>query len=147
MKTISLLLALCFSMNVFASTGTIQELETALDNYTYAVTVEWDQKDQDFYQTESKIFEAEIKRLMDAGLSVDDMLKVAEKKLGNKELIQALKHEISLGTDLDTILKNYQNHFYSRGASWDSDDWAILGQVAMVVTFVVLVVKYGVLRS
>lgn len=65
MKLTALLLTFCFSLNVMASTGTVQELERHLDEYQYALTVEWDQKDQSFYQTQMIM---ELSRLI---LSVD----------------------------------------------------------------------------
>jgi L-rhamnose isomerase len=46
MKIISLVLALCLSLNVFAASGTHKELELLIDSYQFDLSVEWDQKDQ-----------------------------------------------------------------------------------------------------
>ena len=50
MKVMSLLLSLCLTLNLLAASGPVQEIERQVDEYQHALTVEWDQKDQKFYE-------------------------------------------------------------------------------------------------
>ncbi|MFL5785777.1 MAG: hypothetical protein ACJ76H_14260, partial [Bacteriovoracaceae bacterium] len=70
-KLFSLLLVLCFSVNVMASSTS--GLERAMDDYQFALTVEWDQKDQAVYQAKTDAFFAEMaKMIADEGLTKED---------------------------------------------------------------------------
>ena len=77
MRFVSLLVAFCFSLNVMASTGTIQELEKHMDDYQYALSVEWDQQDQAFYDAQTKVFFAKMATLIsEGGLSQAEVVKM-----------------------------------------------------------------------
>lgn len=134
MRIMSLVLVLCFSFNVLASSGTIQELEKHFDSYHYALTVEWDQKDQKVYDQHTKMFFASLEKLIvEEGLTQEEILKFLEKKLENRGDLEALKARISLlprtnnTEELVKILKDSSKDFYQRGASWDGDVMLIVG--------------------
>jgi len=133
MRFVSLLLAFCFSMNVMASTGTIQELERHLDEYHYALSVEWDQKDNEFYEKETNEFFSKLQTLIkEEGLTQEQIMTLAEKKVNNKAVVDALKLKLSLLTnqtsaeELAKIIKETSKDFYDQGASWN-------GQVVLTV--------------
>ena len=65
MKITAWLLCLCFTMNVFASTG----LSEAVDEYNYAMSVEWDHADQAFHDTQTEIFFSKVSSHMGNGLT------------------------------------------------------------------------------
>lgn len=141
MRIVSLLIAFCFSMNVMASTGTIQELEKHLDDYHYALSVEWDQKDQAFYDAQTKTFFANIEKLIkEDGLSQDQIMKLAETKTQNKEALNALKLKLAVlskgasADELMAIVKDASKDFYAKGASWNGD---------VVITTVIVAVIVG----
>ncbi len=148
MKAIALVLSFCFSLNVLAAHGTIQELEKSFDNYTYAVTVEWDQKDNDFYQAATKNLFKELDALVKSGdVTKEDILALAEKKIGNKQSFEAIKAKLnlSLNSAMSTeevvrVLQDQSSSFYDRGASWSGDVWTIGGIVAglALVTFLII---------
>lgn len=126
MRFVSLLIAFCFSMNVMASTGTIQELERHMDDFQYALSVEWDQKDQAFYDAQTKNFFDNISKLInEKGLTKEQVLKLVESKIKNKDSFEALKLKVSLLSknasteDLVNIVKDASKDFYSQGASWN----------------------------
>ena len=128
MRFISLLVAFCFSMNVMASTGTIQELERHMDDYTYALSVEWDQKDQAFYEAQTKnFFEKMSKLINEQGLSNAEVLKMVEAKTKNKAALEALKLKLSVLSkgasteELVKIVKDSSKDLYSQGASWNGE--------------------------
>jgi hypothetical protein len=126
MRFVSLLVAFCFSLNVMASTGTVQELERSMDDFHYALSVEWDQKDQAFYEAQTKIFFEKMNDLIvNGGLTQDEILKLVESKSKNKAAIEALKLKLSLlpknlsTTELADIVKQNAKDFYAEGASWN----------------------------
>lgn len=126
MKNIALFLALCFTMNVFASVGPIQKFEKSLDSYNYTLSVEWDQKDEAFKKEATKKFLSEIKSLIEnENLNKEDVIFLLEKKVNNKETIEAIKLRTSLLGDIRTsnefaeTIMNSSEDFYSRGASWN----------------------------
>lgn len=128
MRFMSLLVALCFSMNVFASTGTIQELERQIDDYNYALSVDWDQKDAKVYEAKTNEFFAKLQKLIkEEGLTQTELMTVVENKMGNKEALAALKLKLSVlssattAEQLSQIIKDSSKDLYSRGASWNGD--------------------------
>lgn len=126
MRIISLLVAFCFTFNVMASTGTVQELERVLDDYQYSLSVEWDQKDSEFYDVKTKEFFGKLERLIkEEGLTQDQMMSLIEKKANNPSVINALKLKLSLldqgssTDDLVALIKDSTKDLYSQGASWN----------------------------
>lgn len=126
MKLVSLLVAFCFSLNVFASSGVVSELEKELDTYHYALSVEWDQKDEAFYDAKTAEFFEALKILIkDNGLSQTQLMTVMEKKISNKNLLESMKLKMSLlktgssAEDLARMIKESTKDMYSHGASWN----------------------------
>lgn len=125
-KLFSLFLVLCFSANVFA--GSTAGLERALDEYQYALTVEWDQKDQKVYQAKTDAFFAEMAKLIsEQNLSKEEVAAVAEAKMKNKAQLEALKLKLALAgkasssQQLAGVLQDSVKDMYSQGASWNGD--------------------------
>lgn len=128
MRIVSLIVAFCFSLNVMASTGTIQELEKHMDDYQYALSVEWDQQDQAFYEAQTKEFFGKMAKLIkEDGLSQEQVLKLVELKTKNKAALEALKLKVSLlakdasAEELANIVKESAKDLYSQGASWNGE--------------------------
>ena len=125
MKFVSLLVAFCFSLNVMASTGTIQELERSIDEYQYALTVDWDQKDEKFYEERTQIFFNQMAKLIEAGLSQKEIQTLVEKRVNNNKAVEALKLKLSLtaknvsSEELAKVVKEATKDLYAQGASWN----------------------------
>ncbi len=136
-KLFSLLLVLCFSANVFA--GSTAGLERALDEYQFALTVEWDQKDQKVYQAKTDAFFAEMAKVISQeGLSREQIISVAEAKMKNKAQLEALKLKLALAgkagssQELGKVLQESVKDMYSSGASWNGEAvLPILGGIAV----------------
>jgi hypothetical protein len=127
MKIISLFVAFCFSLNVMAASGTIKELERHLDDYHYALSVEWDQQDDKFYQAQTSAFYAKLKQLiMEKGISQEQILSLVEGKVNDKAALEALKLRLSLANytsspeELARIVRESSKDFYAQGASWSA---------------------------
>lgn len=127
-----MILALTLSMNVFA--GSVVELEKSLNDYHYALTVEWDQKDAVFYEAKSAEFFAKMAKLIkEEGLSQAEVMKFAESKM-SKASLEALKLKFSLlskgssAEELAQVIKESSKNLYAQGASWNGE--AIIPVVA-----------------
>jgi hypothetical protein len=128
MRFLSLLVAFCFSLNVLASTGTVQELERVLDDYHYSLAVEWDQKDQAFFNAKTEVFFSKLANLMkEDGLSQAQIMTLIEKKSGNKKMVDALQLKMSLMSkgvttkELTDLVKSSSKDLYAQGASWNGE--------------------------
>lgn len=142
MRIVSLLVAICFSFNVMASTGTIQELEASLNDYQYSLSVEWDQKDQAFYDAKTQEFFAKIEKLIkEDGLTQEQLLSFAAMKINNKALVNAIKLKASLlknatAEDLASMISESSKDMYSKGASWNGEIIIPVVGVLVAVAFV-----------
>lgn len=142
MKFMSLLVAFCFSMNVFAATGSLAALEQTVDEYQYALTVEWDQKDAKFYDAQTTAFFAKLQKLIqDKGLNQDDIMAFAESKVKDAKVLEALKAKAALlgkansNEELAKLVNEASKDFYAQGASWSGSSVlpVILGLVVVGV--------------
>lgn len=127
MKAVALILTLCLSLNVMASTGTIQELEKSFDNYNYALTVEWDQKDTAFLEKTSYDFSMKLQDLINAGLTSEQIIQFVGNKMNDKNQFETLKQVISshpdilTANDLAYVLEAHSKSFYAQGARWNGE--------------------------
>jgi hypothetical protein len=148
-KLLSIVLALSFTVNVFAATAT-QELEKSLDNYQYAMTVEWDQKDQKFYDAKTQEFFAQMGSLIkEKGLKQEEIIALAEKKIANKQTVEAIKLKLNLignvktTSELASVLKDVSKDMYSKGAAWNGDAVLVSGVVVLIVAVVGYAIWFG----
>ena len=140
MKILSLLLSLCITLNTFAATGGLTELERQIDEYQYVMTVEWDQKDQIFYDKETDEFLKKLgETIQKEGLTKEQIGQIAEKKIQNTRTLEALKLKLSLlsskpsESELAETLRETSKEFYHRGASWSGSKAEIAGTVLAVL--------------
>jgi len=139
MRIISLVLALCFTFNVMAGTGSVVEFEKVVDEYYYDLSVEWDQKDQKFYDAKTKEFFTKLETLINnEGLSQTEIINLLKSKIKDQAMIDSLVVKMSLlnksGSveELLKVVKDSTQHLYTRGASWN-------GQVILQATAALIV--------
>ena len=127
-RIVSLLLLLCLSLNSFAGTIGMQKLERELHEYHFAMTVEWDQKDQAFYDAKTKQFFSSMEKIIrEEGISKAEVLTLVEKKLVSHKAIEALKLKLTLLSNVNSseeLARSLQKHakdMYSQGASWNGE--------------------------
>jgi hypothetical protein len=144
MKLLSFILAFCLTANVLAASGTTSELERSIDDYQYTLTVEWNQKDKKFYDEQTDAFLAKIAQIIKKeGLTKDQVLALADKKVQDKKTLDAMKLKMSLlkkdmsSEELAATLKDSVKDFYAQGASWNGRVLA-----AIPIAAVVLVIGY-----
>ncbi|MGE3611376.1 MAG: hypothetical protein AB7I27_17410 [Bacteriovoracaceae bacterium] len=124
MRFISLFLIFCLMWNSFAFASNAKSLEQVFDDYQFSLAVEWDQKDSKFYEQKTAEFFEDLSQLsVEQGLSQEEVLSFAQKKMGDKKSFEALKLKLSLSKgssikDLGNVLKENSKEFYQKGASW-----------------------------
>lgn len=96
-KILSAILAMCFTFTASASTGAIQGLEQALNDYQYTMTVEWDQKDEKFRNQATQALNEKVKSVLASqSISRDELLKLLSKKIVSKKQLEALTVKMAL---------------------------------------------------
>ncbi len=143
MKLLSLLICLCFTMNVFAASN----LESVFDDYQYALTVEWDQKDKNFMETETQKFYQNLKAL---NVTPAELLQFAESKIQETQALNELRMQASVAgstEELIDLLSQNQPTLYRQGANWNGRTVlvgaAVVGVSALFIYSVYFAVAYG----
>jgi hypothetical protein len=148
MKIISIILAITFTMNVFAAAAPMKELESAMDNYQYALTVEWDQKDMAFKNQQTEIFSKKMDELFKSGLTSEDVKFLVDTRFKDSKVAEAAKMKLSLlGNKLTPanvldILKTNAGDVYSQGASWTGNA-EIFVWGGVIVAIIAIAVAYS----
>ncbi len=138
MKTLALILTFCISFNVLATEPVIDELESLIDDYNYALTVEWDQKDAKFAAQKTTQFYSELERLLTNGeLSKDQLDSLLASKVSDQRKLQSLKERAALlpsfstSQELGNYLATNKAEFYASGASWNGTATVFYGGLAL----------------
>lgn len=139
--------------HVFA--GHEADFKSLVDELNYSLTVEWDQKDKEFYNAQVEKFNKGVNELKAKGLTISEMFKVVGASIQDKALVkdlESLHTQISLKLISDTqalaMLKELQKRGSVRGSSWAPDimwyEYAMIGFViAAVATMITICVRQG----
>ena len=123
MRTIALVLSLCFTMNAFAGFASQSKLGTLMNEYEYAVTVEWDQKDQSVLQAQNLLLVESLKEMIAQGeLTSEDIRSFVQEKefTVQRDLLQKIEllGPGASSEELARLLTENSKSLYHRGASW-----------------------------
>ncbi len=107
-------LLVLFSLSVKAYSST--EVHTAMAELDYALTVEWDQQDRDFYEVQVEKFHKVINEQKESGLTDQQVFQLALSNVKDQKLAQELYLGLKMGHyDLNEVFaKTHQ-----QGASWN----------------------------
>jgi hypothetical protein len=140
MKKFTFILCFLFSFNVLANG--LLEIEQGLDEYHYAITVEWDQKDKVFYEEKTQQFFNIVQASLNSGVTKQEIISLVERKTKDRASFEALKLKMNLlssqaasASELAELLKINSSEFYQNGASWNGE---VLGYVGIGVVFAAL---------
>lgn len=145
MKLWSILMTLILIPQLaFASSA--EGLKQAIDDYHYALSVEWDQHDQAFLQNQDEQLIARISTLVEEGLTKAE-IQHAYPSLATSQLA----HELSTlnFSDIDSV-KEFaaaRKKDYATGASWSGDAVGTGVAILLGVTFVILFISAQVKRE
>ncbi len=115
-------------MNVMAGTAGALKLERSLDDYQFAMTVEWDQKDVKFKDAKTKEFYTALEKIIkEDGVTQLEIMGLMEKKLLNHQALEALRLKLALlgnAASPEALAKSLEassKDMYSQGASWNGE--------------------------
>lgn len=108
MKTLTIIIALVFSLQSFASTG----LKSVVDEYRYFVTVEWDQKDLSQLELQNEVL---IQKL--STVSHEEKMAFLRKNLSPEQL-EILSAQVKNASKEELAQMIVESSKSNQGASW-----------------------------
>lgn len=134
MKILSWLALLAISLNSFAANRSLDGLESVLDEYQYAITVEWDQKDREVMQNITENFRTKVEGIVTSeALILEDIQELAKRRIKDSEQLKAFQQRLDISksssNELAKFLMDSSSIMYARGASWSGN--------ATVATFII----------
>jgi len=124
-------------------------LSSALDRLNYSLTVEWDQKDEDFYKEQQLIFKNTLKELRAKGMSNTEMVNLVAKKMKKQNMVKEMTELLSVikfnqlsTSEAQAYIMASLNDQYAQGASWIGTSGAPHFGIAVIVILVIVMLTY-----
>ncbi len=143
-KKIMTLIMVAALFAVSAHANTQNGLKAAFDEMNYALTVEWDQKDQSFYQAQLKNFTQTVRQLQNQGLTNQQMIDFAKSQVKDAKMAKDLETAFSMITinkmssdDASRYMMESMKRAYNNGASWNGDVLVYLAVGLLIVALAV----------
>jgi hypothetical protein len=103
-------------------------LKAAYDELNYALTVEWDQQDKEFYNAQMKSFMSTIRELQAKGLTNAQLVEFAKSEVKDARVAKDLETAFNMisinkmtGEEASKYMMETMKRSYSSGASWNGD--------------------------
>lgn len=139
---------ICCLFVVQAHAATQNGLKAAFDELNYALTVEWDQNDRSFYNSQMEKFKSNLNNLQQQGLSNHDLVNFSLSQVKDLKLAKDLETAftmISLNkmseSEAQRHVTEVMNKSYSQGASWGGE--VIVGAIFVVLIIAVAAIVAG----
>lgn len=136
------------TFTVHVQAGTENGIKAAFDELNYSLTVEWDQKDQSFFNAQTEKFTREVIALQKAGLTNQEMLDAVLNEVKDKNLVRDIKATYSLvsinalsAEEAQAQVKDLLQRSYNTGASWSAGS-VFFGMVLMIAIIAVVGIVY-----
>lgn len=131
-----------------ANAATHNNLKHAFDELNYALTVEWDQTDRAFYQSQVDKFSGALDELQKQGISNQELIQFAVDQVKDESMKRDLRTELNMvvitkmsKSEAQRFVTDIMNKSYSRGASWNGG--AVIGVVVFVILIAVVAIIAG----
>lgn len=140
-------IVLCFlaSSPVGASTHAAT-LRQAMNDFNYAVNVEWDQQDPAFYEAQMDRFQSVMGQLSAQGMTQVEMLNEAKSMVKDARTAAELEVTLQLiesrnlsSAETKKLVMDMMKSSHSRGASWSGSAMISVGVLVGVILLVALV--------
>jgi hypothetical protein len=142
-KLITLMMVVSI-FTVQAHATTQNGLKAAFDEMNYSLTVEWDQKDQGFYEGQLKKFTSVVRDLQKKGMTNAQMIDFAKSEVKDAKVAKDLETAFSMITvnkmsseDASKYMMDSMKRAYSNGASWNGDVMVYLAVGLLIVALAV----------
>jgi uncharacterized protein YoaH (UPF0181 family) len=126
-KFITMMMVVSF-FTVNAQAVTQNGLKAAFDELNYALTVEWDQKDQDFYTEQMKQFSAQIRELQAKGMTNAQLIAFVKSEVKDAKVARDLETAFNMisinkmnSEEASKYMVETMKKSYSAGASWNGE--------------------------
>ena len=111
-----------------AQASSYSGLKEAFDEMNYSLTVDWDQNDKTFYDTQFKKFMATVRELQKTGLTSKEMIEFAKTQVKDAKVANDLETAFSMITinrmsseEASKYMMDSMKRAYSQGASWNGE--------------------------
>lgn len=148
-RLLSLALSFAFVTTASASSITPMAVVSAMEEFNFAVNVEWDQKDPEFYKAQVSKLENSINTLVAEGMTLAEVIDVAASTIKNEQLAREMKKALSLVElnklsleESQKLLITAAQNSASSGASWTGDALFYLGPI-LAIGIVVAIISSG----
>jgi hypothetical protein len=133
---------------VQAHASTNNGLKAAFDDMNYALTVEWDQTDRTFYNSQIELFRSKIAELQKDGLSNQELISFTLSHVKDANAAKDLETAFNLiainkmaAHEAQRFVTDVMNKSYNRGASWGGE--VIIGAIVLVLVIAVVAIVAG----
>jgi hypothetical protein len=134
------MLSIFFVVQASAATG--DGLRIAFDELHYNLSVEWDQKDPEFYRETLSRFAQELDKLQEAGMSYEEMMAFAKSQVKSKAMAQDIEqlilvvsmNKMSASDAKDLLAETVSKHYVS-GAAWSDEASSVVFGLSAVLLF------------
>jgi hypothetical protein len=124
-------------------------LKQAFNELHYALTVQWDQKDVNFYNTQIQIFNSQLRELQKQGISNKQMIEFLAAETKDEVLAQSLKSTFAQiesnklsPEEVESLVHNQVSKIYGKGAGWNGEKvfigavitFMVIGIISLIVT-------------
>ncbi len=137
MKNImAFVLAFCV-FSAHAGSNLKDTFQNVINNFNYAMTVEWDQKDQKFLKSEKEKLNANLMTLMKSGLNPNEVLDMFKGMIQDNKTVDLIELELSLlgknpsEEKIIEVINRHMSASTSKGASW-SGNTEMLGFIIII---------------
>ena len=131
-----------------AMANTHDGLKAAFDEFTYSVTVEWDQKDKEFHADQMKKFTSSIRDLQSKGLTNAQLVDFAKSQVKNAQVAKDLETALNMiqinkmsGAEANKYILDTMKKSYSAGASWNGEVFIYLAVGVLIVALAVALAR------
>lgn len=141
------IVALSFLFTAPAGAATNAEaLRQAMNDFNYAVNVEWDQQDQGFYDAQMNSFQAALSELSAKGMTQAEMLTEAKALVKDSRTAAELEKTLQLiearslsAAETKKLVMDMIAQSQSRGASWSGNLLWSVGPLVAIILVLALV--------
>lgn len=128
--------------------GTHKGIKAAFDELHYSLSVEWDQKDQAFFNQKSEAFTKDLLALQKSGISNHELMDQILTEVKDKRVAGDLEATFSLMSlnalspeEANRQVKSILEKSYQTGASWNGGS-VLMGMALMIAIIAVVGVVY-----
>ncbi len=148
LRKLTLVMLSFILLSVQVNAGTNNSLAQAIEELNYSLSVDWDQKDQRFYDQKMKTFAETVSKLQDSGLTNQQLVDQVISQIKDENLAKDARTTFNMiqinkmgSLEAQNAIHGLLGKSYNRGASWNGEaadvliTLAFLGVVALAIVY------------